>query len=79
MSRSYKKDILKDKDRFSQKLGNRLFRRKSKSKLKLLDEDKLPHSKSEVVNDYNVSDYKFINVFKWIKRRKCKTTKKLFK
>lgn len=76
MSRSYKKNkIIKDKTTEGKSLGNKIFRRKSKQKVKLLLEDELPHNKSEVINDYNVSDYWF---FAWGNELKGKL-KKLFK
>lgn len=61
MSRSYKKKkVLKDKSRSHQKLGNRIIRRRNKSKLRNVDEDTMfEEDKSEVVNDYNVTDWKF--------------------
>lgn len=62
MSRSIKKPIIKDKNQYSQKLGNRKMRTKTKILLKMRGEDAaLPIDKSELVNDYDVSDYKFIN------------------
>lgn len=80
MSRSFNKNkIIKDKSRHSKNsgktIGNKMFRRKSKEKTKLLLEDELPHDKSEVINDYNVSDYWF---FAWGNELKGKL-KKLFK
>lgn len=62
MSRSIKKPIIKDKNRYSQKLGNRKMRAKTKILLKTRGEESIfPIDKSEVVNDYDVSDYKFFN------------------
>lgn len=76
MSRSYKKEsIIKDKPTWGKNTGNKMFRRKSKEKTKLLLEDELPHDKSEVINDYSVSDYWF---FAWGNELKGKL-KKLFK
>lgn len=63
MSRSYKKEpVIKDKNKKAQKQGSRNLRQKTKQKLKTkpFDEDlMIPITKSEVINDYNVSDYKW--------------------
>jgi hypothetical protein len=63
MSRSYKKErVVKDKSKSSQKQGSRNLRQKTKQKLKVkpLEEDLiLPKDKSEVINDYDVTDWKF--------------------
>ena len=62
MSRSYKKNlVIKDHPKGAKKDNNKRFRRKVKSKLKGISDDTLlPLDKSEVMNDYDVSDYKFI-------------------
>lgn len=72
MSRSYKKQpVLKDKNKGMQKIGNRKFRRKSKQKNKLNDPDAiLPIDKSEVINDYDVTDWKIINADEYVGRKK---------
>lgn len=61
MSRSVKKKpIIKDKPTSGKRIGSKKFRRKSKQKVKRIDEDTiLPEDKSEVINDYDVSDFKF--------------------
>lgn len=61
MSRSVKKKpIIKDKPTSGKRLGNKMFRRKSKQKVKNITDDTiLPKDKSEVINDYDVSDFKF--------------------
>lgn len=61
MSRSKKKvGIYKSKATFGKKWGNRKFRRKSKQKAKKPDEDTMfPEDKSEVINDYDVCDWKW--------------------
>ena len=64
MSRSYKKqNIVKDKNRNAQKQGSKVLRSLTKSKIKSLplDDIILPEDKSEVVNDYNVTDWKHKN------------------
>lgn len=61
MSRSFKKPIVKDKNKFSQKQGNKTFRGKSKQLIKMEKFEDLPIDKSEVVNDYNVSDWWWIS------------------
>ncbi len=81
MSRSFKKNkVVKDKPTFGKKLGNKKFRRKTKSLAKTIKLPKckgkncdhsncdyedtwlFPEDKSEVINDYDVSDYKiFLN------------------
>ncbi len=59
MSRSVKKvPIIKDKNRFAQKLGNRKFRAVNKMRLKHGKEELLLNDKSEVIDDYDVSDWK---------------------
>lgn len=63
MSRSYKhKNILKDTNKGSKLIGSRKMRRKTKSKLSprtiIDDELILPEDKSEVINDYDVCDWK---------------------
>lgn len=72
MSRSYKKHpIIKDKDKDFQKIGNRKFRRKSKQKNKLSDPDAiLPIDKSEVINDYDVTDWLIIDADEFLNKRK---------
>lgn len=61
MSRSYKKkSIIKNKPTFGKKLGNRKFRRKSKAKLKSGKTEELPLKKREIINDYDVCDWKFL-------------------
>ncbi len=58
MSRSYKKNaIIKDKNKLSQKLGNRKLRRKGK---RIESEETMPSKKNEVINQYDVSDWKFV-------------------
>lgn len=73
MSRSYKKKaIIKDSGLGFKTLGNRKFRRKSKQKVKLNDPDSvLPVDKSEVVNDYDVCDWKFE-----VTKKNCKKVNK---
>ena len=64
MSRYYKKqNIVKDKNRNAQKQGSKVLRSLTKSKIKSLplDDIILPEDKSEVVNDYNVTDWKHKN------------------
>ncbi len=61
MSRSYKAPIIKDKNRFSQKQGNKTFRGKTKQFIKMGKFEELPLDKSEVVDDYNVSDWKWFS------------------
>ena len=79
MSRSYKKKpIIKDKPTSGKRLGNKKFRRKTKQLTKKKDVDfeevLFLEDKSEVINDYDVSDYKFdVN---WINSRKVKGKKK---
>lgn len=69
MSRSVKKiGIYKDKPTFGKKLGNKKFRRKTKQKIKNSEEE-LPIDKSEVINDYDVCDYKFFSKDKKAKRK----------
>ena len=68
MSRSYKKQsIIKDKPASGKRLGNKKFRRKTKQKaktIKSIDWDSIedpmlfPEDKSEVINDYDVCDWK---------------------
>lgn len=59
MSRSYKKNqIYKDYNKGSKKLSHRKFRRKSKQILD--EEDKLSFKQSEVMNPYDISDWKII-------------------
>jgi len=73
MSRSYKKKaIIKDSGLGFKALGNRKLRRKSRQKVKLNDPDSvLPIDKSEVVNDYNVCDWKFE-----VTKKNCKKVNK---
>lgn len=63
MSRSYKKErVVKDKSRSHQKQGSQSMRRTTKQKLKTRsheDDLLLPIDKSEVINDYNITDWKF--------------------
>lgn len=77
MSRSYKKiPIIKDKPTEGKKQGNKSFRRKSKIKIKDERYDELPYDKSEVINDYDVSDYWFFaNEVTEIKRKDKKLNK----
>lgn len=78
MSRSYKKkNIIKDKSRFAQKSGNRSMRRKIKQKAKKADEDTMfPEDKSEVINDYDVSDFKILDADKYVGKGKRKRVTK---
>ena len=59
MSRSVRKPVIKDKNKFSQKQGNKTFRGKTKQFIKMGKFEELPLDKSEIVNDYDVSDYKW--------------------
>ena len=60
MSRSYKKvAIIKDNNSFSKKLANKKFRRKSKNIDLEKNSEKLPIKSNEVINQYDVCDYKF--------------------
>lgn len=60
MSRSYKKkSILKDNGGMK-KHSHAKFRRKSKQKIQEQDFDSLPNYQREVVNQYDVCDWKFI-------------------
>ncbi len=62
MSRSYKKkNIVKDKDRGSQKVASKAVRRITKGKLKVAnpEEEILPEKPSEVIDSYDVTDWKF--------------------
>lgn len=61
MSRSKRKPIIKDKSKTFQKLGSRKLRKKSKEMIAKGQDDKLPHRKREMVNDYDVSDYWWIS------------------
>lgn len=74
MSRSFKKfKIYRDHDRYYFKLANRIIRRITKSKLKTEEDPLLPIKKSEVVNDYDVSDYSFFDLDgKWFGKGKLK-------
>jgi len=66
MSRSYKKNgVLKHKDGYYQKLGNKIFRQKSKTGIR--EDTELPYNKSEVVEDWNVSDWRY-----WPKNKRIK-------
>lgn len=62
MSRSYKKNkIVKDGGKSGKQVANRKFRKKVKNKLQnhIITEDTiLPINKSEVINDYDVCDWK---------------------
>lgn len=87
MSRSYKKKaIIKDSGLGFKALGNRKLRRKSKQVTTLMkctgkdcdhstcdyeDPFLLPYDKSEVVNDYNVCDWKFE-----VTKKNCKKVNK---
>lgn len=91
MARSYKKKpIIKDVDKDFKKLGNRKMRSKSKQLTKLIKcigkncahckcdyEDPLlfPQDKSEVVNDYDVTDWKTIDAHKYVNKRKTRGKK----
>lgn len=62
MSRSYKnKNIVKDSNPGSKSIGSRKLRRKTKSKLRIntVEDEELilPEDKSEIMNDYDVSDW----------------------
>lgn len=59
MSKSKRQPIIKDKNKYFQKLGNRKMRNKVNQLLKKEEYDNLPEDKSELINDYDVSDYKF--------------------
>jgi len=61
MSRSVRKPVIKDKNKFSQKQGNKTFRGKTKQFIKMGKFEELPLDKSEVVDDYNVSDWKWFS------------------
>lgn len=78
MARSYKKNkIYRDHNRFFFKLANRIIRHISKQKLKTEEDPILPIRKSEVINDYDVSDYSFFDFDgKWFGKGKLK---KIFK
>lgn len=70
MSRSYKKNkIVKDKPTRGKRIGNKLFRRKSKLDVKS-DKEILLIDKSEVINDYDVSDYRMIGMGAKLKGKK---------
>lgn len=62
MSRSVKKTgVYKDKATSGKRIGNKIFRRTSKQKVKrsIHDEDiLLPEDKSELINDYDVVDWR---------------------
>ncbi len=59
MSRSYKKQrITKDMDKFNKKLGNKKLRRITKQLIKSGDSEAVPNKKREVIQDYNVTDWK---------------------
>lgn len=74
MSRSFKKyRIYRDHNRYFFKLANRIMRHITKQKLKTEEDPLLPISKSEVVNDYNVSDYSVYDEDgKWFGKGKLK-------
>ncbi len=57
MSRSFKKHPVKKDKGFKKSFYNRIFRRKEKQNL--LKGKEPPHSVSEVVDDYDVCDWKF--------------------
>lgn len=77
MSRSYKKQpVIKDKPTDGKRAGNKSFRRKEKQAMANLEEDKLPQSKSEVVNDYEVCDYKTMDASKYNGKGKKKRINK---
>ena len=58
MSRSYKKQaIVKDKNKFAQKQGNKKLRRRGK---RIESEESMPKKKNEVVNQYDVTDWKIM-------------------
>lgn len=61
MSRSFKKNsIIKDMNKSAKVLGNKLMRKKLSKNINFEEDDLiLPIDKSEVVNDYDVTDYKF--------------------
>ncbi len=61
MSRSTRKPIVKDKNRYSQKLGNRRMRAKTRDMMKHEKFDNLPVDKSEVINDWDVSDWRWFD------------------
>ena len=72
MSRSYKKQaIIKDKNKYFQKLGNRKLRRKGK---KIDLEETMPKKKNEVVNQYNVTDWMIVyeKGSKWLNEKQMK-------
>ena len=58
MSRSYKKQaIVKDKNKFAQKQGNKKLRRRGK---RIESEESMPKKKNEVVNQCDVTDWKIM-------------------
>lgn len=57
MSRSRKKiSVVKDQNTYAKRLGNKLFRAKVKDSVSKGKE--LPYDKSEVVNDWDIVDWK---------------------
>ena len=59
MSRSRKKvSSIVDHPKDAKKINNRKFRRRSKTAI--VTDKELPIKNSEVMNDYDVSDYKFL-------------------
>lgn len=57
MSRSWKKvSVVKDQNTYAKRMGNKLFRAKTKDSLSKNQE--LPYDKSEVVDDWDIVDYK---------------------
>ena len=69
MSRSFKKPIIKDNNSFCQKEGHRRFRGKTKQLIKQNKFEELPVTMSEVINDYDVCDYKIFSKRKSDKRK----------
>jgi hypothetical protein len=62
MSRSRKKvsSFVDPSNTSGKRIGSRIMRRKTKELLKNDPDSELPKSKSEVINDYSVCDYRFI-------------------
>ena len=70
MSRSKKKQaILKDKNRGFQKLGSKLLRKRTKMLIDKDEFDVLPNKKNEVVNQYKVTDWKWVGCDKKFSRK----------
>lgn len=78
MSNSYKKKAIV-KDKTNHKWYNRIFRRVNKQRVKSNKEPKLMR---ELINDWDVCDYKFIykkgdiKVYKWITKEDIEIAKR---